>query len=249
MRKKLLYICGILWVFAFFQLIINYEEAGGDIVTAFTNDNYLNTTSYIDAAALYGGMYLDDNEKKEVVSEVARELGINEPYELTIEDTESGTVTKLEKEASSVVTTITLTTVEKQVSAEVISLKQYVMVNMEVLNSLESGVYYREKIEKLFDDKKMSADVYLSLKGSISGTISNSEKNNITNNIINEMGGKIVTESRTNEIFTVYAFSDKIDDYVVYGTTKTNINVVIRYNELKNTTEVYMATPILNMDF
>ena len=55
MRKKLIYICGILWLFAFIQLIVNYEEEKEpDIITAFSNDMYLRTLSTVKATGFYG---------------------------------------------------------------------------------------------------------------------------------------------------------------------------------------------------
>ena len=43
--------------------------------------------------------------------------------------------------------------------------------------------------------------------------------------------------------------TDKIDDYVLNGSLKTNLNVAITYDEENDITEVYMATPFMNEDY
>ena len=92
-------------------------------------------------------------------------------------------------------------------------------------------------------------DITLRLRGDIEGELSNSEKNDISDHILENVGGSVVTENRGADMYTIYAYADNIDDYVVYGTTKTNINIVISYNDVRGVTEVYMATPIMNEDY
>ncbi len=250
MRKKLLYICGVLWLFALIQMIYNFELKGeADIVTAFTNDMFLDTVSSVESTAFYGSVYLEDSQREQLLKDTAKEMGIVEPYIIHYEKTDSGKKVILTKEASSVTTTITLVTVETKVSAIIMSQKQYLTIDMEIENSLQSAVYYRNMVEEINEKMDLSADVYLYLKGNIRGDISYSEKNSITDNIIKNLNGKVVTENRGSDIFTVYAYTEDIDDYVVYGNTKTNINVVISFNDATGMTEVYMATPILNIDY
>ncbi len=250
MRKKLLYICGILWLFALFQMIKNYEgEKEPDIVTAFTSDMFLDTVSEIKSMAFYGNVYLEEEARKKVLEDMAEKLGIEKPYEITDTVTDNGKRLELTKTSSSVTTKISLITMETQVSNIVMSQKQYVSVDMEINNSLESAVYYRDVINDIYKELDLSADVYLYLKGNIRGDISNTEKNSITEKIIENLNGEVVTEKRGADMFNVYAYSENIDDYVVYGSTKTNINVVISYNDVTGMTEVYMATPIMNEDY
>ena len=74
-------------------------------------------------------------------------------------------------------------------------------------------------------------------------------ENDITDKIMDKMNADIVTGNRTKEIYTVYGYSEEMEDYVVFGSTKTNVNVAITYDELNNETLIYMATPIINQDF
>lgn len=246
MRRKLIYICGILWLFALIQLIVNYEEAKEpDIITAFTNDMYLSTLSTVKATGFYGNLYMSVEDKENLAKTVAGGLGIDDVYDISTENNK----TTLSKYVDGVRTSINVITVENHVEKAVLTQKQYVTIEMEFDNSLESAVYYRDKVEKLFEDMDIGADITLSLRGDIEGELSNSEKNSIADHILENVGGDVVTENRGADMYTIYAYTDNINDYVVYGTTKTNINIVIEYNDVRGVTEVYMATPIMNEDY
>ena len=55
--------------------------------------------------------------------------------------------------------------------------------------------------------------------------------------------------SSSDDVFNVYAYSDSIKDYVVNGTTKSNINIVMTYDSNADVTWIYVATPILSENY
>lgn len=250
MRKKLLAVCGILWAFAFFQMIKNYEGAvEPDIVTAFGNEMFVETLSVVEGNCFYKSTYFEDDKKREILEETAKLLGIEEPYEIQMAQTSEGKKMVLTKLAKTVTTVIGINTVETEGADGIINQKQYLTIDMEFENSLESALLYKEKIEAVYKELGMSADVYLSHKGNINGELSNSEKNMMADKIIEGINGDITTQNRGKEMFVVYGYTDEVDEYVTYGSKKTNINIVIRFNELTQMTEVYMGVPIINADF
>ena len=101
----------------------------------------------------------------------------------------------------------------------------------------------------MFEENDLSADVYMTVRGDIEGELSNTDKNILADKILKNMGGDIVTENRNSDRFSIYAYSDQLDDYVVYGNNKMNINIVVDYNDSTGQTEVYMSTPIMNEDY
>lgn len=245
MRRKLLYICGILWVFALFQMIVNYEEKAPDITTAFTDDMYLNIEGNIKAVSFYGKRYLQEEDKITLIKELAENLGIKEPYAIEPGDNEITLI----KTGREILTSITLITEESQVSDGILSQKQYITLEMNLGSSVGSMLYYHDKIKDMFEENDLSADVYMTVRGDIEGELSNTDKNILADKILKNMGGDIVTENRNSDRFSIYAYSDQLDDYVVYGNNKMNINIVVDYNDSTGQTEVYMSTPIMNEDY
>ena len=251
MRKKMIILMISLWMIAFVGMIFtgmnDNEEL--DLVTAFSNEKYMYTESFVNGKASIGNSYYTKDEKEEYLKDVANKLGINTECEFVEVRDDNIVTAKLTKVAKNAITNIKLTTIETVKEKNIITLKNYLEISIEMSNSLDSAVAYGDIIENIFKSKGVIADVTVNLKGSIEGELSNSEKNDITDKIMDKMNADIVTGNRTKEIYTVYGYSEEMEDYVVFGSTKTNVNVAITYDELNNETLIYMATPIINQDF
>ncbi len=236
-----------MWALALANFIDKRDEDEVDIVTAFSNDRFLSTDSNIEAVALYGNLYYSSEAKRDMLENIAGKLGIGEGYVFSSEEKNGVTTECLTKNSKHAITEIKFVTMKTSRDASVE--RQYIMVDINIFNSLDSAIVYRERVENIFKEMELEAEVTLTLKGNISGSLSVVEKNNIADDIIESIDAEIVTQRRDSEIFTVYAYSDGIDDYVVNGTSKTNVNVAITYDEVLNETNIYMATPIIGEDY
>lgn len=232
---------------AFVKFVDDSADKEADIVTAFTNDNFLSTTSSIEAVAYAGNLYYSEDAKKDMILQIADKLNITDNYSIenVMEDNKSTQC--FVKNSKYAITEIKFVTVKNE--KDQLVTRQYIMVDIDILNSIESAVLYRDKVEKILTEMNLTSDVTMTLKGNIKGELSNDEKDNITDNIIKSLDGEIVTEHRETKLYTVYAYSDKIDDYVVSGTDKINVNVAINYDENLNETNIYMATPMINEEY
>ena len=80
-KKRILYIGLALWLIAFLQMIhtglnpVSEEEA---IVTAFADNDFLNTVSTITASGNYKNIYLADSDREDLLLDLAHKLGISE---------------------------------------------------------------------------------------------------------------------------------------------------------------------------
>ena len=57
---------------------------------------------------------------------------------------------------------------------------------------------------------------------------------------------KIAYENRKEDLFTVYAYSGLIEEYITVAGSKVNMQIAMSYDEKKDITFVYLATPFLN---
>lgn len=253
-KGKALIILGAVWLLAFAGLIntwLQERESEADIVTAFASGNYINTNGTVSVYANYGSRYLSEEDKKQLIKEIASavgivgEININTERQSGEEGSPATTTTTYANATRNASTDIRIVTIENQKAENVITLEQYILAEISIDNSLESAVHYEEKLREAFEDKGISADVTLSLRGSVKGTLSNSRKNEICENIIERLNGEMVIGSKSDELYTVYAYTEDIPDYVMNGTTKSNINIAITYDEGQDVSWIYVATPIL----
>lgn len=252
-KGKALMALAAIWIAAFVLIVVTKEnKTDGEqgIVTAFASGEYTQTNGNVYAYVNYGNKYLTDDDRKEIVQGIASALGIEQEITLDIKRSENTNGSSVTATYSLVTdktqTDISIITIENDNGDVVLSLEQYILVDVSIDNSVESAVYYKECIDKYFTAKGIDADITLNLKGSVDGALSNNEKNEICENILESLGGELITGSRSDELYTVYAYSDSIDEYVVNGTTKSNINVAITYDSVNDVSWVYVATPILS---
>ena len=251
-RKKAIIILSSIWFVAFVALIFSWadeKQKSGDIVTAFSTENYLSTNGEVNVYADYGNKYLSVEDKEELITKLANAIGISGELKFeTKREEESGKyigTTSFDTYNNYSSTDIRIVTIENQETEGIVYLEQYILMEIFIENSVESAAYYRDKVEAIFDEMNIAADVTLSLKGCVQGTINNAKKNEISENIIEELDGELVIGGQNDDIYTVYAYSDSIDEYVVNGTVKSNINIMITYDKTKDVTWIEVGTPII----
>lgn len=219
------------------------------LAEVFQEDIYYDITSDVEATVYIGNEYINEDDKKSIILDIADRLGIKDGYDYTSKKTETGYSAALTKDAVKADTCIRITTVEKQLSGSQIALSQYLYIRIDFQGSPESTAYYKEKLDTILEDMKLSGRVSVNYRGKCSGNLSIEEKNNITFDIIQQLKGKIVDSKRTNDIFTVYGYTEYIGESMKINGKKANLNVAFSYNEEDNATEIYVSAPIISTDY
>lgn len=250
MRKKILLLITIIWTVALVKLIL-FEEVSeeADITNAFSNEKFVSTESILSANAMLGNEYFTEEEKVEFVGKIAEGIGLDREYEIKTDRQDNMTVVTISKTAKNAYTSIRMVTNETQKDDSIILVKNYLYIDIKISNSLESAVAYKESLKKVLDDMSIVADISLNLVGSVNGELNDTEKNNISEEILAKLKAEYVTGNKDLKLYTIYAYSEKISEYIMLGNKKTNINIAINYDEDRNITKIYMATPVITEDF
>ena len=252
-REKAIITLASVWLVAFVCLVyawINDSKERADIATAFATGNYLSTNGVVNVYADYGNKYLSEEEKEDIITKLADAIGINGELEFQSKrDGESGKYTgtiSFSTFNNSSSTDIRIVTMENEATEGVVYLEQYILMELSIDNSIESAIYYKEKIEEEFEKLNIAADVNLNLKGCVQGPLSNAKKNEICENIIEELEGELVIGGENDDIYTVYAYSRNIKEYVINGSVKSNINIMITYDKEKDLSWISVGSPIID---
>lgn len=81
------------------------------------------------------------------------------------------------------------------------------------------------------------------------GKLSEKKEEEIIKTIIQGMGGNIVNKRISSEQRQVYAYSPFLKNKINYKNLAININIVIKYMKDLNMTNVYISSPVVNMDY
>lgn len=254
-----------------------HAEVSDVIEHVFDEEGIDKSECVIDGYYYYGSMYLSEEGSHELLSKIADGLGVKSEYEYYRERGGNGYTATLLKESADAKLLLKLITVENEENANLISQQQYISIQLEIKDSVKSGFYYRQLIEnnmkKLFRENEEKSEGYplsgterhsyadnlwLSIKGTIYGTADVKRQKKIAESMLEGIGAeKIfdneeyidVKEDENLIMYSIYAYTPEIDDYVAIGSEKINVNIVFSYDEVNNVTIIHAGSPIINYDY
>lgn len=250
MKKVMVVILALLWVSVGIEAYLrNNAKDESKIVEAFNQTNFVDTESVITAYGVYRGAYLDRQEAKELLASLAEKIGLDNSY--TINETRnktSGEIT-LTKTAKRAQTKMRFITYEEQGEDNIIQAKQYLVMELTLYESADSALSYKNLFNHILQDYDFSKQFTVSLKGQYAGKLTLEERNVITDKLLKDIKADVVSERRSTDFYTIYAYTRLIDNYKEVSGEKINVSLAMNYNESENKTYLYLATPLIKDDF
>ena len=252
MKKNWMYILLITMVIIAVNLLVKINLGKNvNVITAFESGNYSNSHAVVESFFYYGDVYLNEEDKKEILDTIIKKLKIDNDYIYETSTVDNDRISSVQYAFRGGELNIELLTRETRINSNVYSLNHFVTVKMEFDNSMESAWYYKNELEEILaglPDMSVEPEVTISMQGEINGELSPISKKKMCKQIFSQLGAKIVLDN-WNESSTMYGFSEEIKEYKTIGGKKINVNVAFGYDEERKVTNIYVATPIYNGDF
>lgn len=247
-RKVILAV--VLWAVALVRIYTYGHNSGTTetLVNAVNQVQLNDMSASVDAFGYYADVYLSEKAKETFVRDIGYELGLNY-CDISTEHDGGLAVTTLTKNGKYAVTQIKMITREEKLTENVLESHQYLLINIDLGNNLNAAMEYQKVLRDLYAKFDIEADVTVNLTGNLDGQADLALKNLISNQIIDQMGAKIVAENRTEEVYTIYAYTEQVEDFIKVSGKKINLNISASYDEQKNKTFFYISTPIINTDY
>lgn len=251
MNKYLLkrVICIVIIILFTGVLIISAENKRNaitkDAVEAFNCGDFLTTYSRGKITAIYGNSYLASDEKEKLLNEICIELGIKTQPVFTEYREDNKIISELKTEGEDWNFQIQFITIEKSAGYNVLYLEQYIIANINIDNSIDSVVYYKNRLEDIFMDKNFEVSSELNVCGEIKRILDEETKWKIAEKFIYGYNGKIIAKDIDLQNYAVYGYTSSVDEYILYGNSKVNLTLIIEEDTNNSITSVYMATPSL----
>lgn len=249
-NRKIWYLVLGLWGMVFAGMsaknfLFNKEK----MVDAFLENDYAAVAAKVEGFGELPGSYLVEEERSSLVKEAAKVLGITEPYYLencTEPDLETVTLCKPSKNGK---TTISFQVKTQEAGNLEKEARQFLNIELELSESVESALEYGDLLRQIFELYGMEGKVAVNYEGTIPGELDNKEKNALGDELLGKLSAKVVQEYRGDDLFTIYGYTKMLDSYETVSGEKMNVNIAITYDEVKNESRVYLATPYLMEDY
>lgn len=248
--KLIIYISIIVLVVVISQLTVNnLFKDEHKMLEAFSGTNSNMERSQLTVVANYGLRFLTDEDKRSLIQYVAKQIGISDELEVDVQKGKNTVTYSGERKAQEALTQIQLISIvdEKDPTAKT---EQYIYVNLNIYDNMDCILDYKSLVESSLNELDLvSINSSIKIEGTYDGKLSLKERNEIVDKLLADMQGQIVNQNRSETIYTVYAYTSLIGEYMTVEGDRVNMNLVFTYDEQNDKTILYLATPILNEDF
>lgn len=238
----------IIWLLLAGKLISNEVSENTNVAEVFNSFDFEEINAEITAFGEYGITHLTEEEKENILRELAAGIGIEEPYYFEHKENSENSEKILMKKSKNADTTIKVVTQTVDYGTYY-ETTQYIEVDLDLKGNYSCATSYKQLIADIFKAQEIDGRVMINLRGSVEGALNFNEKNNLADAMLKALDANIKTENRESDLFTIYAYSDLVDESVVCAGQKININIAEEYDESTNRTIIYLSTPFNNLDY
>jgi hypothetical protein len=245
--KITLYIAAVLWLAVVTQIVMNrvfFEDF--EIAEAFVKTNSEDLECNLEIVAQHYKDFLSESDKKDIINHLAKSIGLNMNTDITINKDAEKTEYAYHKQAKKAETSLKIVSVEQEVD-NIIKMKHYIVVRLNIKESIKSIEKYRKLIEESMDELGIEQrSVTVLYEGIVMGSMTREDKEEMASLLVKELQGEMAFDYQQGESYTVYAYTGLIDEYIETVGCKINIQIAMTYDEQSENTKIYLATPIIN---
>jgi hypothetical protein len=248
--KLTLYMVAVLWLAVGTQMVVNkvFRE-DVKITEAFVKTNAEEMQSSIEIVAEYHKDFLSEIDKKTLIKKIADAIGLKVDDDISVKTEDNRTEYSFYKHAKQATSEIKVVSLEQEKDS-VKEMKHYLIVRLNILQSIRSIDKYKNILENTMTKLGVeNQQITMSFEGNQEGNITSKEKNQIATQLVKELQGEVAMEYDEGDLYTVYAYTGLIHEYIETVGCKINIQISITYNELTNKTRITLATPIMNINW
>ncbi len=249
--KIVLYVIAMLTVVVVIQLTVNRGFLDDKkLVKTFEDTKVKPVKGTLQVVGNFGDKYLTTEDKEKLIDHVSSKLGITDTLEKKVVkgNTTISVTAKAKGEAS--MTDIEAISITSENKERIKQTTQYLYVTIDIYDNMSSVIGYKNIIEDTLEEVGLkSVDSSILLTGVYQGKLSLLDKNRVTNDILEELQASVTADNRSDSIYTVYAYTKNLSNSIEIQGEKVNLNIGFSYDEKKEETTLYLATPIINVDY
>lgn len=245
-----LYIAAVLWVAVATQVVVNKafrEEL--EITEAFIKSDTEEMQSSLEIIAEYNLDYLDERAKEDIIRKLADSIGLTIDEEITVWEEDNRSEHYYFKQAKQATTELKVISIG-QTEDEAAGTKHYIIARLSLKQGIRSIDEYKRALEAALTKLGVKdKQITVKYEGTKEGDLTPQQKHEVAELLVNELQGEIALEYDEGDLYTVYAYTGMLKEYVTSMGTNINIQIVITYNELTNKTRIALASPVLIEDY
>lgn len=234
------------WFFVVLKLIAGalFEEHTS-LVAAFSVSNPGKISATVEITARLPQEELTKEKMEQLLLTVSEEIRLNVTESPAYEATEMRREYSYKKEAKAADTEIRIIGISEE-TGEGIEEKNYVYVRITLKEAIEPVLTYKELLETTLSKMECAEiSTTLQLIGDYPGYLTLERRNEAAEKILKALGAEVVYEYRQEDLYTIYAYTAGLENYITVEGNKINLHIAMSQDENRYRTILYLASPIL----
>lgn len=244
--KITLYIAIVLWLAVATQAMVNRLFQEDVVITeAFVKTETQEMQSSIEVVAEYKTGIIEVEDKKKLILDLANAIGLLVDDDISLWEDDVRSEYYFFKQAKQAASEIKIVSIKEDTSSA--KMKHYIMVRLDIMKGIQSIDQYKNILDKALVDLGVeNKQITLKYEGTRMGDLTSKEKQEVANLLIDDLQGEIALEYDEGDLYTVYAYTGMLKEYITSMGNRINIQIAISYNELTNKTKISLATPVIS---
>lgn len=249
-RIEYLFCIIVIWSVVLIQGCALLHESGEEkSLEVFQTLQLASMEGSVDIYAPFNKLYLNQEEKENVLRQLAEELGMKQGYEVKDDSKDQIERMVLSWKRETEEMNLSITTINVPMEDGNYRQEQYIYMTCEVKEDVEKLLSYKTLMEKMMKRRGFVPSANLNFKGSKSGEMPLQERQEVTNFLFRSLEAREVDSVKEEELYTVYGYSDLLKDSVAYGENEINLNLAFTFDEQKRETVFYLSMPYIRTDY
>lgn len=250
MKKLFMLFVALLWTGTGIALVFAFNQEDEEAVAqVFGEINCARMEGSFTAEGTLKEEYLTGQEQQELLEQIAKEIGITNDIHFKEEHHGNTRSVILDKQSEEAAVQMKIMTHESEEENGALQTLQYFSMNLTLKQYVTEIVLLKEDIEKILAQYPFQCSYGMEFQANFNGELSMSEKNRLSAWLLKQIKADIVNENKTEELYTIYAYTDYIRDYEILDSKAVNVNLAFSYDEEQDCTYFYMATPYLLQEY
>lgn len=187
--------------------------------------------------------FLTEHDQRELIYYAAKKLELVLTSEPTVLDEENQSGFVFRKRARYADTSIKVLSRPQSAGEPAV----YLIITLSLWDDNGDGIlFYRDKMNEIARELSVQDEqTSLQLTGSFRREMTLTAKNRLTDRILDKLHCQVVCENREDDLFTVYAYTNGLDEYILLDKERINLQVAMYYDEKRDKTVLCVASPVI----
>ncbi|MCM1180956.1 MAG: YwmB family TATA-box binding protein [Clostridium sp.] len=241
----------LVWSIVAMQIFVNYQQSRQkqeQTVTAFSVVENDVVEEMITGYGYFGRMELSDDTKEQMLKNLADKLGLSAPYDIQSSTGESYERLELIHRIGRTEVALQLVSMGDASEDGKAEAEQYILIRINTRDSVKQGKEYYDMVKRIYEEIGIRGTVNFEVMMEQAGDLLVSA-GEAADRLFDVLNASVVETIQEDGIYTVYGYRREESSYLMHKGEKTNVQLVMTYDEENDKTYIKIGIPMVNSSY